>query len=62
VGQRAIAGERERIGGEKKRRKKKGGRPGRYGCKPAGHFQKKKVSNVWHSATLETTNVAPMHR
>jgi hypothetical protein len=36
VGERAIAGERERMGGRKEEKeKKKGGRPGRWGCKRA---------------------------
>jgi hypothetical protein len=55
-GERASAGERERMGGRKEGKEKKRGK-GRWECRPAGHF-KNEISNVWHSATLETTNVA----
>jgi hypothetical protein len=63
VGERAIAGERERMGGrkEEKEKKKGGGRPARWGANQLAIF-KNKISNVWHSATLETTNVAHMPR
>jgi hypothetical protein len=37
-GDRVIAGERERMGGRKEEKEKKGGK-GRRGCRPAGHFQ-----------------------
>jgi hypothetical protein len=38
-GERAIAGERERMGGRKEEKEKKRGKS-RWGCRPAGHFQK----------------------
>jgi hypothetical protein len=59
-GDRASAGERERMGEEKKERKKKGGRVG-GGAGQRALF-KIEFSNVWHSATLETTNVEHMPR
>jgi hypothetical protein len=44
-GERASAGERERMGGRKEGKEKKkrgggGGGKGRWGCRPAGPFQK----------------------
>jgi hypothetical protein len=55
-GERASAGERERMGAKKRREGKKRGK-GRWRCNTGGLF-KIQFSNVWHSATLETTNVA----
>jgi hypothetical protein len=46
--------------GRKKKKKKKGGTVG--GCAGQLGLFKNEISNVWHSATLENTNVAHMPR
>jgi hypothetical protein len=61
-GRESYRGKREITGGRKEEKGKKRGE-GRVGG-GAGQLAifKNTVSNVWHSATLETTNVAHMPR
>jgi hypothetical protein len=54
-------GREGKNGGKKRREGKKKGGKGRWGAGQLAHF-KNEISNVWHSATLETTNVARMPR